>query len=100
MESQFSQDPIINVIHNSMRKGISVTIENQCMGSSLILMLSTIDAMAYLSMAASQEDVHPIDFMNWVDRYIRFPGNEQLTGADLYGARCAMLHSFGVQSRM
>ena len=97
---QFSQDPIINVIHNSIRKGINVTLENECDASAIILMLSAIDAMAYLAMPEGQTDVRSDDFISWADRYIRFPGKEQLTGPDIYGARCAMLHSFGAQSKM
>lgn len=100
MATQFSQDPIINVIHNSIRKGINVTLENECEAAAIILMLSAIDAMAYLAMPEGQQDVRPEDFISWADQYIRFPGKEQLTGTDLYGARCAMLHSFGAQSRM
>ena|SRR3990172_563770 len=98
--ADLSEDPIINVIHNGIRKGITVTLENGCEGSTAILILSAIDAMAYLSTPDGQEDVTKTDFIDWVDRYIRFPGAEQLTGADLYGARCAMLHSYGVASRM
>jgi hypothetical protein len=100
MVTKFSQDPIINVIHKLMRKGINLTLENDCMASALILMLSAIDAMAYLSMPEGQEDVRAGDFIKWADQYIQFPGGEQLTGADLYGARCAMLHNFGARSRM
>jgi hypothetical protein len=100
MVTPFSQDPIINVIHNSIRRGINVTLENECEASAIILMLSAIDAMAYLVMPESQQDVRADDFISWADQYIRFPGKDQVTGADLYGARCAMLHSFGAQSRM
>ncbi len=100
MVTQFSQDPIINVIHNSIRKGINVTLEHECYASAVILILSAIDAMAYLTMPEGQQDVRPDDFIKWADQYIRFPGKDQLTGADLYGARCAMLHSFGAQSKM
>jgi hypothetical protein len=63
-------------------------------------MLSAIDAMAYLCMAEAQEDVRRSDFIKWADRYIRFPGKEQVTGANLYGARCATLHNFGAQSKL
>jgi hypothetical protein len=100
MATKFSQDPIINVIHNSIREGINVTIEQECDASAVILMLSAIDAMAYLVMPEGQEDVRQQDFISWADQYIQFPGKYQLTGADLYGARCAMLHSFGAQSKM
>ena len=94
------QDPIINVIHNGIRKGITVALDNGCLGSAIILILSAIDAMAYLSMPEGQEDVTKADFINWADHYIRFPGDEQLTGEELYGARCGMLHSYSVSSRM
>jgi hypothetical protein len=98
--TKLSDDPIINVIHGGIRKGIIVTIENGCLGSAVILILSAIDAMAYLSMPESQQDVTRTDFVRWADKYTRFPGREQLTGEDLYGARCAMLHSYGARSRM
>jgi hypothetical protein len=47
MLTPFSQEPIINVIHNSVRNGINVTLENECASSAVILTLSAIDAMAY-----------------------------------------------------
>jgi hypothetical protein len=98
--ASFSQDPIINVIHNSIRKGINTALEHDCDASAVILMLSAIDALAYFCMAEGQEDVQRSDFIKWADRYVCFPGREQVTGADLYGARCAMLHNFGAQSKM
>ena len=56
--------------------------------------------MAYLDMPAGQEDVTRTDFVRWVERYIRFPCAEQLTGLELYGARCGMLHSYSVASNL
>jgi hypothetical protein len=64
------------------------------------LILSSIDSMAYLGMPANQQDVRRDDFIKWADRYIKFSCKEQLTGLDLYGARCAMLHSYGVVSEL
>jgi hypothetical protein len=89
---------LINAIHNGIKRGIRVALENGCLGSAVILILCGIDAVAYLAMPASQEDVTRTDFVRWVDRYIKFPCKEQLTGLDLYGARCAMLHNYGVAS--
>ena len=54
--------------------------------------------MAYLGMPADQQEVKKTDFISWADRYIKFPCKEQLTGTDLYGARCGMLHQYGVRS--
>lgn len=100
MVTEFSQDPIINVIHNSIRKGISATLENECDASAVILILSAIDAMASLALPEGKQDVTKSDFVKWAEEYIRFPGENQLSGPDLYGARCAMLHSFGARSKM
>ena len=97
--ADLSRDPIINAIHNGIKRGIRGALENDCLESAVILLiLCGIDAMAYLAMPASQEDVTRSDFVRWVERYSKFPCKEQLTGLDLYGARCAMLHNFGAVS--
>jgi hypothetical protein len=96
--TDLSRDPIINAVHNGIKRGIRVAIENDCLGSAVILILSGIDSMAYLAMPATQDDVTRSDFVRWAEQYIKFPCNEQLTGLDLYGARCAMLHNYGIAS--
>ena len=93
-------DPIINTVHNGIKRGIRLAIENDCLPSAIILILSGIDTMAYLAMPASQDDVTRTDFVRWADHYIKFPCKEQLTGLDLYGARCAMLHNYGITSNL
>jgi hypothetical protein len=99
MEIQNS-DPIINSINNGIKRGIQVAFDNKCFGSTVILLYSGIDVMAYINMPAKQEDVTRNDFIDWSDKYIKFSCKEQLTGKDLYGARCAMLHNYSVFSRM
>jgi hypothetical protein len=96
--NSIERDPIIHAIYGGIKRGIQVAIENGCFESAVILILSGIDSMAYLSMPSSQQDVKRDDFVKWAERYIKFPCKNQLTGLDLYGARCAMLHSFGVVS--
>jgi hypothetical protein len=96
--TELSRDPITNAIHNGIKAGIRVTLEGNCLGSAVILILSGIDAMAYLEMPAGQDDVTRSDFVRWAERYIKFPCKDQLTGLDLYGARCAMLHNYGTAS--
>ena len=98
--SEFLKDPIINAINEGIRKGIQVAIDNKCYSSAVILIYAGMDAMAYLNMPATQEDVTRTDFINWSERYIKFPCKEQLNGKDLYGARCAMLHNHSVFSKM
>ena len=53
-----NRDPIINVIHNGIKRGIRVALENNCLPAALILIYSGIDTMAYLNMPADQDDVH------------------------------------------
>jgi hypothetical protein len=92
------KDPIINAIYGGIKRGIQVAIENECFDAAIILILSGMDSMAFLGMPSDQQDVKKDDFVKWADRYIRFPCDDQLTGLDLYGARCAMIHSYGVVS--
>ncbi|KQC08570.1 MAG: hypothetical protein APR62_04460, partial [Smithella sp. SDB] len=94
------RDPISKAIYGGIKRGIQVAVENNCYGSAVILILSGIDSMAFLNMPESQTDVTRTDFIDWVNRYMKFPCKEKLTGADLYGARCAMLHTYGVVSKM
>jgi len=94
------RDPISKAIYGGIKRGIQVAVANNCYGSAVILILSGIDSMAFLNMPASQADVKKPDFIGWVDRYMKFPCKEKLTGADLYGARCAMLHTYGAVSKM
>jgi hypothetical protein len=98
--TDLSKDPIVNAIYKGIKGGIRVALENECYGSAVVLILSGIDAMAYLSMPAGQQDVTRNDFVAWVDKYIHFPCREQLTGWDLYGARCGMLHNFSTISKL
>ena len=98
--TDLSKDPLINAVHNGIKRGIRVALENNCLGSAVILILSGIDAMAYIAMPASQDDVTRDDFVIWTAQYIKFPCVEQLTGLDLYGARCAMLHNYGTASKL
>lgn len=96
----FKNDPIVNAIYDGIKRGIEVTLENCCYGSAVKLIYSGIDTMAYLNTPAGQLDVERKDFISWVERYIKFPCKEQLTGLDLYGARCAMLHTYSARSKL
>lgn len=92
------KDPIINAIYKGIKKGIEVAFESGCLGSALILIYSGIDAMAYLSMPESQKGVRSRDFKQWVTRYIQIDAKETITTEEFYSARCAVLHTYGVES--
>ncbi|MCR4316573.1 MAG: hypothetical protein NUW37_09520 [Planctomycetes bacterium] len=96
--TSLSNEPVYNVVQNGIIRGIKVAIENECFGSAVILIYSGIDTMAYIAMPENRTEVKSEDFISWVDRYIKFKCNEQVTGEELWGARCGMLHSFGPES--
>ncbi len=94
------RDPIVNVIQNGIKRGIRVALESECYGAVVVLVYSGLDTMAYLDMPPDQDDVTRKDFVEWAEKYIRFPCEKQVSGLDLYGARCGVLHTHGAFSRL
>lgn len=99
---RFAGDSLINAIYQGIKRGIQVTYDNECYGACLILIYCGIDAMSYLDMPPSQEEVHTNDFIQWAERYLS-PNLKnqatQITGEELYSARCAVVHTYTVESR-
>jgi hypothetical protein len=98
--SDVPKESISNVIHAGIKQGIEVLLEQKCYSSAVILIYAGIDAMAFLSLPEDQQDVTRADFIRWAEQSIYFPCQEQLTGLDLYGARCGMRHNYSVMSRL
>lgn len=94
------RDPILNVIYGQIVRSIDVLNEAGCWLDAAKLVYSGIDTMAYLGLPKDKEDVTRADFILWCARYVQFPCKEQLSGEDLYGARCAVLHQHGIHSRL
>lgn len=55
-----------------------------------------IDTMAYFGMPISKSKNTKQDFIDWVDKYLKAEESQpyQYRGIDVYGARCALLHTF------
>ena len=98
--SSFSRDPIINVVNNGIKGDIRVLLEQERYRGVLLLTLAGIDAMAFLGMQGTKEKSSRSDFIRWVETYIQFPCEEQLSGLELYAARCAALHSYSTESAL
>ena len=94
------QDPIINVVHNGIKRGIRVAVENGCFVDAAILVYSGIDSMAYLGMPESQQDVERKDFVEWAEQYISIPVPNAPTGLEYYAERCGVVHSHSASSRL
>lgn len=65
--------------------------------AALAMAFISIDTMTFLSLPDGVEAQGRMDFINWVDAYLKGHPDQpyQYRGIDVYGARCAMLHSFG-----
>lgn len=94
------EDSGYRVIEDGIKVDIANAIENKRYRAALILIYSAMDSMAFLDLPAGKIDVHAKHFISWASRYVRFPCKEQVTGEDLYGARCAMLHTSRVVSTL
>jgi len=98
--TNLSRDPIINVVHNGIKEDIRVLLSAKRYRGVLILVYSGMDTMAFLAMPENQVEVKSQDFIAWADKYIGFPCNEKVTGEELYGARCGILHTYTPHSRL
>jgi hypothetical protein len=58
---------------------------------ALIVLYSAFDTMAWVGLPAG--DVTRMAFKDWVEKYILAGHNLACNAEDLYGARCALLHS-------
>jgi hypothetical protein len=95
----FRDDPLFKVVEDGIKRDIDVALEHERYRAAVILIYAGIDSMAYLGLPEGQTEVKGEDFIRWADRYIRLPSYQQLSGEELYGARCGMLHTSGIESK-
>lgn len=92
------QDTLVDAICGDIKKAH----DNNIIGGSVILVFSAIDAMAFLSMPLGQKEVHRRNYVQWVEKYMKTDQEQeyQYCGVDFYGARCGIIHRYGVKSRL
>lgn len=97
-----SFNPYQNIIANNICGDIKKAQKSGAIGGAVILTYSAIDAMAFLSMSLKQKEVTKKDYIAWVEKYMSTDENQdyQYRGIDLYGARCGIIHRYGVESRL
>lgn len=68
--------------------------------ATAIMVYLGIDVMAFLSMPAGQARQTRNDFIAWVNEYLRAAPQStyQYDGRDVYGARCAMVHTYSIEA--
>lgn len=79
---------------------ISKVQKANALSATVIMIYVAIDAMAFLSMPLGKLKNDSKDFINWVDTYMKADDTQayQYNGKDMWGARCAKLHSYSSYS--
>lgn len=90
------------VIADCIGHDIHACLKSNAPTGAVLLTYCAIDAMSFLSMPLSQEEVTKNDFIAWVEKYMKTDHSQpyQYRGIDLYGARCGIAHNYGVESRL
>ena len=81
-------------------KSIDLCLNAKLQISSLVLLYSAIDIVAWLNRSASKEQASRKDFIRWVDDYLLPNPNIKCRAIDLYAARCAIVHSYSFSSML
>mgnify|MGYP007090087370 CR=1 FL=1 len=70
------------------------------LSASMAMSYVLIDTLSFVGMEASKTKQGKSDFIAWVDKYLKSAPNQpyQYDGRDVYGARCAMLHSYSSEA--
>jgi len=68
--------------------------------AALTLLYSAIDTLAFLSAPANTKKAGRRYFIDWCKRYIVLSPHSAVTGIDLYGARCGILHTSSATSEL
>jgi hypothetical protein len=65
----------------------------------LVLLYTAIDIVAWMNRPKGKEDSTGRDFQDWVSQYMLPETDLGCSPIDLWSARCALLHSYGPESR-
>jgi hypothetical protein len=82
----------------SSAKAITLLWANELPGHYLIVCYSTIDTLGLLYSPPEQVSADRKSFKAWVDRFLIPRARDAYNAADLYAARCAVLHSHSTSS--
>lgn len=97
--SEFGEDPINEAIYS--KRGIMGAIEalfgNGSVIPGVMMIMCGIDILS--NVVREEEESKPKDFTEWVRRYLHIPGDDVLTPDDIWAARCALVHTYGLESR-
>ena len=95
-----SQDSIVNVIQQGIKGDICFLLKEDRLRGALLLTLAGIDSMAFLGMDEDKEQNKKPDYIEWANTYIEFSCSEQVSGLELYAARCGALHAYSTEANL
>ena len=98
--TKINKERILKIVQIDIKDPIEIVLKNKKYRAAVMLILTGIDTMAYISMPAGKKTQDCHDFIKWVDRYIIFEDKEKLTGLELYISRCVILHSYSDYSSL
>ena len=85
-----------------MGKELRRTHSAGLLSAALTFAYVCIDTMSYLSLPSEKSQQERLDFMAWVDTYLKADPSQpyQYRGLDVYAARCAVLHAFSSEAEL
>ena len=94
---------IDSVIPRNIEKhlcAIRLCMANQLTVPAIILIYTGIDFLASLTRPEGQQEVKSDDFIRWAEQYMSCKETLGVRGIDLYAARCGVVHSYRISSRL
>jgi len=94
--SILAAEDVFDEVVSSMVAELRKTTEAKAYIGSVALIYIFIDSMAWAGLPAGRDQVTRSDFTAWVDRFMVVPilAEYHYSGADLYAARCGLLHTY------
>jgi len=95
---------VYNIYSDILIKGLFgeiIKVRNaEALSATVIMVYVAIDTMAFLSMPENKVKNGSAEFISWVDKYLKTEPSQpyQYEGKDMWGARCAKLHSYSSES--
>lgn len=93
-----SVEEMISKYVSSTVEATTVLYEKSLFGHLLVVIYSSIDTLGLLDAPSNQVSASGESFKNWVKKYLVSQDGIEFNELDLWGARCAVLHSFTTQS--
>ena len=93
-----------NLYNDILVKGIFgeiIKVRNaEALSATIIMVYVAIDTMGFLSMPQKNKKNGSVEFIDWVNKYLKTDPTQpyQYDGREMWGARCAKLHSYSSES--